>query len=459
LPISAGRIIIGRVFESVMKRRVLFGFLIAVLGVNLFFGAQVYVYSARASQKDDPYENYKLLADVLEKVRQEYVDGDKLTYQDLIHGALKGMLNSLDPHSEFMDQAKFDELKKDTEGEFGGLGIIVEMGKDNVLTVVSPMEDSPGYKAGILPHDQIIKIDGKSAAKLDLEDAVKLLRGESGTSITMTIRRPSTGQIKDYKLVRADIKVDTVKDINDQREFPLGADGIGYVRIIQFGEKTSDDLGVALKKLTDQGMRALIIDLRDNPGGLLEQAGLVCEKFLPRGQLIVSTEGRGPTPRSEIVADGHGKRIDLPMVILVNGYSASAAEIVAGCMQDVKPITHAIILGEQTFGKGSVQSILPLADGSALRLTTAKYYTPSHKVIHEHGITPDIYVPMSEQDEADLHYKHMPGAMEVLDDQDRERIEKIHDKQMERAVDVLKGILLYAQRTPATAKVAAASPR
>lgn len=425
----------------------------------MFFGAQVYIYTAHASQKDDPYENYKLLADVLEKVRQEYVDGDKLTYQDLIHGALKGMLNTLDPHSEFMDPTKFDELKKDTEGEFGGLGIIVELGKDNMLTVVAPMEDSPGYRAGILPHDQIVKIDGKSAAKLDLEDAVKRLRGESGTSITITIRRPSTGQIKDYKLVRANIKVDSVKDINDKREFPLGGDGIGYVRIIQFGEKTSDDLGLALKRLTDQGMRALIIDLRDNPGGLLEQAGQVCEKFLPRGQLIVSTEGRGSSPKSEYRAEGHGKRIDMPIVVLVNGYSASASEIVAGCLQDLQPITHAIIVGEQTFGKGSVQSILPLADGSALRLTTARYYTPSHKVIHEHGITPDIYVPMSEQDEADLHYKHMPGALEVVDEPDRERIEKVHDKQLERAVDLLKGVLLYAQRAPVPAKVAAASPR
>jgi carboxyl-terminal processing protease len=442
-----------------MKRRILFGFLIAVLGVNLFFGAQIYIYSARASQKDDPYENYKLLADVLEKVRQEYVDGDKLTYQDLIHGALKGMLSTLDPHSEFMDQAKFEELKKDTEGQFGGLGIVVEMGRDKMLTVVSPMEDSPGFRAGILPHDQIIKIDGKSTVKLELEDAVKRLRGESGTSITITIRRPSTGLIRDYTLVRANIKVDSVKDINDKREFPLGADGIGYVRLVQFGEKTSDDLGLALKKLTGQGMRALILDLRNNPGGLLEQAGQVCEKFLPRGQLIVSTEGRGPNPKSEYRAGGHGKRIDLPIVVLVNAYSASASEIVAGCLQDLQPITHAIIVGEQTFGKGSVQSILPLADGSALRLTTARYYTPSHKVIHEHGITPDIYVPMSEQDEADLSTKHLPGALEVLDAQDRERIEKIHDKQMERAVDLLKGVLLYAQRGTTPSKVAAASAR
>jgi carboxyl-terminal processing protease len=441
-----------------MKRRILFGILIAILGINLFFGAQLYIASAHASsQKDDPYENYRLLADVLEKVRQEYVDGDKLTYQDLIHGALKGMLGNLDPHSEFMDAEKFDELKKDTEGEFGGLGIVVEVGKDRTLTVISPMEDSPSYRAGIMPHDQIIKIGGRPTGKIDLEDAVKRLRGAPGTSITITIRRPSSGQIKDYTLVRANIRVDSVKDINDKREFSIGEDGIGYVRILQFGEKTSDDLGTALKKLTSQNMKALVLDLRDNPGGLLEQAGHVCEKFLPRGKLIVSTEGRGPNPRSEIDAEGHGKRIDLPMVVLVNGYSASASEIVAGCLQDYQPITHAIIVGEQTFGKGSVQSILPLGDGSALRLTTAKYYTPSHKVIHEHGVTPDIYVPMSEQDESDLQYKHMPGALESLDAPDRERIEKVHDKQMERAVDLLKGVLLYSQHADATAKVAAAS--
>jgi len=441
-----------------MKRRILFGFLIAVLGVNLFFGAQLYITSAHASQKDDPYENYKLLADVLEKIRQEYVDGDKLTYQDLIHGALTGMMSMLDPHSEFMDQAKFDELKKDTEGEFGGLGIVVEMDKDKILTVVAPMEDSPGYSAGILPHDQIIKIAGKSTSKIGLEDAVKELRGEAGTSITITIRRPSTGQIKDYTLVRANIKVDTVKDINDRREFPLAEDGIGYIRILQFGEKTSDDLGVALQKLTEQGMKALIIDLRDNPGGLLEQAEKVCEKFLPRGKLVVSTEGRGPTPKYEYMAEGHGKRIDLPMVILVNGYSASASEIVAGCLQDYQPITHAILVGKQTFGKGSVQSILPLSDGSALRLTTAKYYTPSHKVIHEHGVTPDIYVPMSKQDEDDLHLKHMPGAIEVLNAADRERIERVHDVQMERAVDLLKGVLLYSQHGPERWKRASLAP-
>jgi carboxyl-terminal processing protease len=438
-----------------MNRRIIYGFLIAALGVNLFFGAQVYFYSARAAEKDDPYENYKLLADVLEKVRQEYVDGDKLTYQDLIHAALKGMLNGLDPHSEFMDAAKFDELKKDTEGEFGGVGIIVELSKDKILTVISPMEDTPGYRAGIMPQDQILKIDGKSTARFSsVDEAVKELRGDPGTTVSLTMRRPSSGKIKDYKLERAIIKVDTVKDIDDKRDFPLGENGIGYVRIIQFGEKTSDDLETALKKMTEEGMKALIIDLRNNPGGLLDQAEQVCEKFVPRGQLIVSTEGRGPAPISEYHANGHGKRIDLPIAVLVNGNSASAAEIVSGCLQDLQPITHAIVVGEQTFGKGSVQSILPLADGSALRLTTAKYYTPSHKVIHEHGITPDIFVPMSAEDEADLRYKQTAGALDMLEPTDRKRVEAVHDLQLDRAEDLLKGVLLYAQRIPAPSRVA-----
>jgi carboxyl-terminal processing protease len=310
------------------------------------------------------------------------------------------------------------------------------------------MEDSPGFRAGILPGDQIIKINGKSAAHFDFDDAVKQLRGEPDTSVQLTIRRPSNDQVKDYDLKRANIKVNTVKDINDKDQFPLGPDGIGYLRLTQFGEKTSDDMDKALKKLTDQGMKAMILDLRENPGGLLEQAGQVCEKFLPRGTLIVTTEGRGTTTKSFYRANGHGKRIDMPVVVLVNGDSASASEIVAGCLQDCQNLSHAIIVGEQTFGKGSVQSILPLPDGSALKLTTAKYYTPSHKVIHQHGITPDIVVPMSQEDEQNLSLRHMPGAMDVLDDKERELVASVRDRQLERAMDLLKGILLYAQRSP-----------
>ena len=438
-----------------MKRRIIYGILGCALGLNLLIGAQIYVYSSHAAAKDDPYENYRLLSDVLEKVRQEYVDGEKLTYKELIHGALKGMLNTLDPHSEFMDQSKFEELKKDTQGEFGGVGVVVSLSKDKQLTVVSPMEDTPGYRAGILSGDRIVKIDGKSTEKFTLEDAVKRLRGEPGSEVVVSVLRTSSGQVTDHKLIRAVIKVDTVKDLNGKREFVLGENNIGYVRLTQFGEKTSDDLEKALKKLEKQGMQALILDLRGNPGGLLDQAGEVCNKFLPSGQLVVSTEGRGAAQKSEYRAKGRNKHLNLPTVVLVNGGSASASEIVAGCLQDLQPITKAIVVGEQTFGKGSVQSILPLPDGSALRLTTAKYYTPSHKVIHEHGITPDIIVSMSDEQEADLFKRRVPGGLDSLDEKERERIQNTRDAQLDRSMDVLKGILLYTQRSATPAKVAA----
>jgi carboxyl-terminal processing protease len=440
-----------------MKRRVLYTLLLALLAANLLLGARIYFYSAQAAPAgDNPYENYRLLADVMEKVRLEYVDGDKVSYSDLVHAALKGMLGSLDPHSEFMDARRFDDLKKDTEGEFGGIGLVVEVGKDKLLTVVTPMDDSPGYRAGIRPLDQIIKINDKSTEKMGLEDAVGVLRGEPGTHVSITIHRPSTGETKKCDLVRAIVKLPTVQDINNKQAFPLGENGIGYVRINQFGEKTADDLHAALAKLTAEGMKALILDLRNNPGGLLDQAEHVCEQFLPNGQLIVSTEGRNPAAKYEYHARTRGKRIDLPLVVLVNLGSASAAEIVAGCLQDEQPLTHAILVGEQTFGKGSVQSILPLSDGSALKLTTAKYYTPSHKVIHEHGITPDIIVPQSAEEEEALRIKNTTGNLEMLDEKDRERVNNTHDRQLERAADLLKGVLLYAQRnTPAKATAAA----
>jgi carboxyl-terminal processing protease len=426
-----------------MKRRLIFVFIGAVLAVNLLIGAKVYSNSTEASPKDSVYPNMKLFSEVMEKVRHDYVDGTNLTYQDLVYGALKGMINELDPHSEFLDPDKYKDLQSDTEGHFGGLGIVIAM-KDNFVTVVAPMEDTPGFKAGILSGDRIIKINGRSTENMTLQDAVKLLRGDPNTEVSMSLLRPSSGDVKDYKLTRAIITVDMVKDINGKKEFPLGENKIGYVRLVQFGEKTSDDLEVALNKLKSQGMQALVIDLRWNPGGLLDQAVEVCEKFLPRGQLIVSTEGRNASQDSRHKAAGRGDELHgMPIVVLVNLGSASASEIVSGCLQDLH---RAIILGEKTFGKGSVQSIIPLDDGSALRLTTAKYYTPSHKVIHEVGITPNIVVPTTEEEDRDIRLQLTPGGVESLDDKERERMKKAHDPQLERATDLLKGIMLYTDR-------------
>jgi carboxyl-terminal processing protease len=414
-----------------------------VLAANLVIGARVYTNSLQVAQKDSPYPNVKLFATVMEKVRQDYVDGDDLTYQDLVYGALKGMIAKLDPHSEFLDPEKYKELQSDTEGQFGGLGIIIQM-RDNFVTVVAPLEDTPGFRAGIMTGDRIVKIDGKSTENMSLPDAVKSLRGDPGSEVVVTILRPSSGQVKDYPMKRAVINIDMVKDINGKKEFPLGENKIGYIRLVQFGEKTSDDLEVALKKLKAQGMQALVLDLRWNPGGLLDQAVEVCQKFLPRGQLVVSTEGRKDVQKFD--AHGHGDELsNMPMVVLVNLGSASASEIVAGCLQDLH---RAIVLGETTFGKGSVQSIIPLEDGAALRLTTAKYYTPSHKVIHEVGITPNVPVPVSDEEERDILLSRTPGGIESLEEKDRVRLQNLRDVQLDRATDLLKGILLFSDRSP-----------
>lgn len=426
-------------------KRIVYGLLIAALGLNLVAGTVLYQASAKEAAKDDAYPSLQLFSTVLEKVRSEYVDATNTTYQDLVYGALKGMIDTLDPHSEFMDPEKYKELQDDTQGAFGGLGVVIQ-NKDDYITVVSPIEDTPGFRAGIMSGDRIIKINGRSTEKMSLTEAVKNLRGQPGTEVTITTFRPATRATKEMTLTRAVINIEMVKDINSKKEFPLGPDGIGYVRIVQFSEKTSDELEDALDKLQAQGMKALILDLRWNPGGLLDQAVEVCQKFLPKGKLVVTTEGRSRSQSSVRKAGGRGDELvdkqgqPLPMVILVNMGSASAAEIVSGCLQDWK---RALILGDVTFGKGSVQSVIPLRGGEALRLTTAKYYTPSHKVIHEHGITPDIFVPTTEDEDRFILLNRMPSGLDQLPEKEREQFKNLHDPQLDRARDLLKGIMLY----------------
>ena len=427
-----------------MKRHLIFGAAAAALLLNLILGAAIYLNPARAAeQKDSMDANMYLFADVLQKVRAEYVDGTNLTYRNLTYSAIKGMVGSLDPHSEFLDAQDYQQLQDDTEGQFGGLGLNVTV-QSNYVVVVAPMEGTPGFRAGILTGDRIVKVDGRSVERMPLGDVVKQLRGAPGTPVTVTIQRPATGEEKSITLTRAIIQMDMVKDINGKKEFPLGADGIGYIRITEFGDRTGDELQAALDRLKAQGMKALVLDLRWNPGGLLDEAVKVCQKFLPFGQLVVSTEGRDPAQNIVRRAEGRGDELKgEPVVILVNFGSASASEIVTGCLQDLH---RAVILGEKTFGKGSVQSIFPMEDGSALKLTIAKYYTPIHKVIHEHGITPDILVPLSPQEDEDLRVAHTQGAVELLDEKDRERVKNTHDLQLERADDLLKGVLRYSQR-------------
>jgi carboxyl-terminal processing protease len=421
-----------------MKRRLIFGSVIVLLALNLAIGAGIF-WNSHAEQKDSPDAGMDLFADVLQKIYAEYV-GTNLTYRGLTYSAIRGMVATLDPHSEFLDAQDYQQLQDDTEGEFGGLGLVVEL-KDGFVTVVAPMDDSPGFRAGILTGDRIVEVNGKSVDKMPLDDVVKELRGKPGTQITISVQQPATSETKTFTLERAIIQVDMVKDINGKKEFPLGEDKIGYIRINEFGDRTGDELEDALQKLNAQGMKGLVLDLRWNPGGLLDEAVNVSEKFLPRGQLIVSTEGRDPDENSIRYADGHGDELNgAPMVILVNVGTASAAEIVTGCLQDLR---RAVVLGEKTFGKGLVQSIFPLSDGSALKLTTADYYTPSHKIIEEHGITPNIVVPMSNDEEGMLLMKRSPGGIESLDETNRARVAQIHDVQLERAEDLLKAILKY----------------
>jgi carboxyl-terminal processing protease len=428
-----------------MKRRFIFAFVIGMLLLNLAFGAKLYLSTARAANVDDSAPaNLEVFNDALHKIRREYVDGKDLTYQQLVYAALKGAVGKLDPHSEFLDRESYQQLQDDTEGQFGGLGLVVAM-RDGYVTVVTPMEDTPGFRAGILTGDRIVKIGGKGVEHQPLSDVVNLLRGEAGSTVTITVERPSTGATKNYTLQRAIIQMVMVKDINGKKEFPLDENKIGYVHIAQFDEKTSDELEVALNLLKHQGLKGLVLDLRWNPGGLLEQAVAVSEKFLPRGQLVVSTEGRRSVEK--YFARSGDELKNIPVVVLVNLGSASAAEIVTGCLQDLH---RAVVLGEKTFGKGSVQTIFPLDDGSALKLTVAKYYTPSHKVIHQQGITPDIIVPLSDAEEAALMLQRMPGGIETMSAPQQAEVRAVRDEQLIRAKDLLKGLMIYdALGTPA----------
>jgi carboxyl-terminal processing protease len=426
-----------------MRKRLLYSVLLTALALNLLIGANIYFQSAQAAEKENVYPQIELFMRVLERVRQDYVDGEHLTYQDLIHGALRGMLKTLDPYSEFMEPPKYTSMRDDMEGAYGGVGIVISQ-REGFLVVVSPMEDSPAFKAGVMPGDKVIKIDGRSAEKLSMGDAMKRLRGPAGTDVTLTISRASSPEPKDFKLTRAAIKMETVKDINDRHEFPVNENKIGYLHITQFGEHTTEEFHNAMKKIAAQGADGLVMDLRGNPGGLLDAAVEICDTFLPRNQLIVSTEGRSTRMKTEeYKAKGRDQYPGMKIVILINGGSASASEIVSGCLQD---LGRAFVMGEQSFGKGSVQSILPMPDGSALRLTTAKYYTPSHKVIHEKGITPDSVVTMTPEEEEALMLRHVLGGIESLDEPLKSRAQSAHDVQLERAQDFLKAMTLYKDR-------------
>ena len=411
--------------------------LAALLTGNLVVGARLYSQEVQVNEKDQAYENIELFTRVLEQIRANYVDRDKTGYKDLVYGALQGMLQSLDPHSQFMDPDMYEDMKDDTAGQFGGLGIVISV-KDGVITIVAPMEDTPGFRAGLLSGDKIIEIDGLSTEGLALTEAVKKLRGEPGTKVTLKVLRAKTQDVKTVEIERAEIQVQSVKDTK------ILEDGIGYIRVTQFNEPTGKDLQKALDQLKGEGMEGLILDLRNNPGGLLSSAIEVSQKFLKKRDEVVSTVGRDPSQKQTFRARGSERILNIPMVILVNGGSASASEIVAGALQDHR---RAVLVGEKTFGKGSVQSVLPMEGGTALRLTTAKYYTPSMKVIHDKGIEPDIVVPMAPEDWRKIMMQRSRpenADVEALGEEELEIEDgEVTDVQLRRAIDVLKGIMTF----------------
>lgn len=416
---------------------------IILLGLFVLMGPY---HDSRVSALDKGvYKDIKTFNEVFDMVKKNYVED--VDSSVLIQGAINGMIRSLDPHSTFMTPEVYKELEVETQGRFGGIGIEITILKD-VLTVVSPIEDTPAFNAGVKSGDQIIKIDGKSTKDITIMEAVKKLRGPEDTKVTITIMRENMAKPKDFVLTRDIIQVKSVK----AKTF---GDNIGYIRIASFHERTADDLRKALRDIGKKfrPMKGLVLDLRNDPGGLLIQAIEVSDMFLKSG-VIVSTRGRTKNMETKAMARDEGNEITCPIVVLVNEGTASAAEIVAGALQDNG---RALIIGTKTFGKASVQTVIPLEDGSALKLTTARYYTPKGRSIQAEGIKPDIivkYVRPSEDTENNywedrLREKDLKGHIKPAKEDGTKLDEAVvkdikdpsdvaHDNQLKAAMDILK---------------------
>ena len=424
-----------------MRRFITMPLLACLLLLGVLSGVRAQEAEPGKDEEDNGYSQISIFAKAIELIRQDYVDGNKTSYHDLVTAAMKGMLSSLDPHSQFMDPNDFRDMQDDTRSRFNGLGIEVSM-KNGLPTVVTAMEDTPAAKAGILSGDQILRINGVSTERMDLQDAINVLRGPAGRKVTLTLLRPSTKEIKDYSLERAEIKVQSVKGARLLDAELTGPFRIGYIRLIQFNEPTAEELSKALDELQKQGMQALILDLRNNPGGLLNSAVDVCAQFLPPNTKVVSTQGRVASQQHDYATSGAKKeRSNFPIALLINEGSASGAEIVSGALKDLH---RAILVGETTFGKGSVQNVMQLPDGSAVRFTTAKYYTPGKQVIQGNGVAPNIRVAMTPEQERALFALR---NAENVKPEDERNIIKAKDPQMLRAIDALKGVMIYAQQS------------
>lgn len=383
-----------------------------------------------ADSKDAVYDDIAVFTEALMTVKRQYVE--EKTYRELINGAINGMLVSLDPHSGFLPPSEFQELRDETSGHFSGIGIHVGI-KDGRVVVIAPIEGSPAARAGVMSGDRLSKIDHVSALGISMDEAVRRLRGAKGSPVVVTIDRDGRDPF-DVTLLRDDIKVASVKGTRVLR------DNVGYIRIVQFGEGTAAEFATALEKLQEQKVTALVVDLRDNPGGLLNSVTELVGTLLPKNADIVSVRGRdGVRVEEQYRAEGSKHLTDMPLTILINARSASAAEIMAGALQDHH---RAVIVGETSFGKASVQNILRLTTrtDSALRLTTAHYFTPAGRMIHGKGIQPDITIntPLSKWRAILLKraYDEFPEAYPAAT---REKVDDVEDTQLTRAVDVVIG--------------------
>ncbi|MDP1853848.1 MAG: S41 family peptidase [Candidatus Omnitrophota bacterium] len=425
-----------------MRKKVFAVFFILVFGLLCFSS---YIQGVEEKKdRDDVYNQLDIFADVFTYIKNDYAE--EIQNKDLVYGALKGMLSSLDAHSQFLDPETYNELKVDTQGKFGGLGIEITL-KDGLITVVTPIEDTPAWKAGIKSQDRIVKINNEVTRNFSLTDAVKKMRGKPGTEVTITVLREKESKLLDFTIKRDIIKI---KDIKEAR---ILEDGIAYIRLSEFREDTKSELAKTLENLKKEKMQALIIDLRNNPGGLLTVAVDVSEKFIEKNKIVVWTQGRDAKNKIEFKSKDNSPILDIPIVVLINEGSASGSEILAGCLQDYK---RALLVGTKSFGKGSVQTLIPLSDGSAIKLTTSKYFTPSGRSIHNSGIVPDVTIEQ-------IDIPGAPGELEkkkeeaVITDEVFEKIDSEpkgepkkdetykKDFQIVSAVSILKGILAYGQ--------------
>lgn len=413
---------------------VVLGVMLAVSGLRLV--AAWNLFPSRELSRSSAY-----VRDVMKLVNENYVDEKSVAYDALARSALHGMIESLDPHSEFLEKKDNDQFEEDLTGEFGGIGVQVET-RNNRIVVIAPLAGGPSERAGIQRGDEIVSIDGKAVESSgNVDDIVTQLRGKPKTKVVVGLVRPSKQQTLTLTLVREIIRIESVRNVR------LLDDGMGYVQLTEFSDHTVDQFRQALDTLRAQGAHSLIIDLRNNPGGVLDAAVGVAEPFFKKGELIVYTKGRKPEDREEFRSELEGVPVNVPIAVLINAGSASAAEIVTGALKDTG---RAVVVGERSFGKGSVQSVFKLERGEGMRLTTARYYTPAGATIHERGISPHVEVVMTPEEDTKLaRQRARPDITDPKEFKERFGFEPVADRQLETAIAMLKGVRFIADAAAA----------